>query len=198
MEQVNEDNERQLFPLHHRAGGSPGRVELACLRRYGQPARRTDCGGTAQKAWTYTRNLPGGPVPASGSYGFNGWLMRWEGVGQGSQPYSGGNEGQYASGNTPAAGRLPVIADATWLDAWPRATDPAPPDLQGGNREHQGWQRAPNENMMARFTIARHGLAINIGYLDGHASTVVLADLKRQMWHNAWAEQGWSPALPGR
>jgi len=39
---------------------------------------------------------------------------------------------------------------------------------------------------MQFFTIARHGRAINIVYLDGHAATTPLEDLWRLKWHNQW------------
>jgi prepilin-type processing-associated H-X9-DG protein len=40
--------------------------------------------------------------------------------------------------------------------------------------------------MMGRFCIARHGMAINVAYLDGHAQPVELPDLWRLKWHKAW------------
>jgi prepilin-type processing-associated H-X9-DG protein len=37
-----------------------------------------------------------------------------------------------------------------------------------------------------RIMVARHGMALNISYVDGHAATVSLADLWKQNWHRGW------------
>lgn len=51
---------------------------------------------------------------------------------------------------------------------------------------------------MARFTIARHGRAINAAFTDGHAEAVPLDDLKRLKWHREFAPRPWDPPLPPR
>jgi prepilin-type processing-associated H-X9-DG protein len=94
------------------------------------------------------------------------------------------------------ASRVPVFADATWLDGWPRADDPTPPDLRTGDSGRQGPGQAPRENMMGRFTVARHGRGVNVAFLDGHADTVPLERLKRLKWHHDFPYQDWSPPLP--
>ena len=153
--------------------------------------------GSATHAWTMALGTPAGARQIIGSYGFNAWLLR-EPARQSSIPYSGGPKERYILPNAGGAGDIPLFADATWVDGWPRAEDPAPPDLLNGDRARQGPTLAPKENMMARFTIARHGRSINIVFLDGHAQPTPLTGLKRLKWHNGFAFQDWSPPLIAR
>lgn len=154
--------------------------------------------GGAGRAWTLAVQLPTGKTSFSGSYGFNGWLMRWESVGKGGDQFSGGTEGKHVAPWSGGGESVPVFADCTWTDGWPRAEDVTPPDLIDGDRAEQGPGKAPQENMMARFTVARHGHNINVGFLDGHGRTVPLDELKRLRWHNGFVYQDWSPPLPAR
>jgi prepilin-type processing-associated H-X9-DG protein/prepilin-type N-terminal cleavage/methylation domain-containing protein len=146
--------------------------------------------GTATRAWTFSN----GATTNSGSYGFNGWNHRWDPVGQGGAMYSGGSQQHYVTPTSAEASRIPVFGDCTWPDGWPRATDPTPPNLQTGDPSRQG--NAPSENMMARFTIARHDRRANIAFLDGHADAVLLDDMKQLKWHNGYQPQPWNPVLP--
>jgi prepilin-type processing-associated H-X9-DG protein len=133
--------------------------------------------GSAAASWTLTLGPDAEPGRAIGSYGFNGWLQT-PGP-KGPDRFSGGTPAEHIKGlEAHDASRIPVFGDCTWKDSWPRETDPTPPNLRGGDWRRQGWKIAPNENFMARFTIARHGRSINVVFLDGHAETVPLADLK--------------------
>lgn len=152
--------------------------------------------GSAHSSWTLTLETPTGLVKATGSYGFNGWLLRWEPVGKGGEQFSGGEQQRYVLPSIKGSDKVPVFADATWIDGWPRADDPTPPDLIGGDPARQGVALAPKENMMARFTIARHGRGINVAFLDGHAEKVSVGDLKRLKWHKDFVAQDWNPPLP--
>jgi prepilin-type N-terminal cleavage/methylation domain-containing protein/prepilin-type processing-associated H-X9-DG protein len=157
------------------------------------PIARSDIApgwGSATTSWTF--NL--GNRSNNGSYGFNGWLHRWDAAGQGGSQYSGGPKERYIPPSASESTRIPVFADATWPDGWPRETDPTPPNLSDGARASQGG--APNENMLGRFTIARHGRNTNIAFLDGHGETVPLDGLKQLKWHNQWQPRAWSPLLP--
>ena len=140
----------------------------------------------------------GSPAKISGSYGFNAWLLRWEPKGKGGEEFSGGTAERHVPISSKAAESVPVFADATWTDGWPRAEDPTPPDLTGGDRANQGPEKAPKENMMARFTIARHDRAVNVAFLDGHAERVRLDGLKRLQWHRFYVPRDWDPPLPPR
>ena len=175
---------------------SSGISEISLCPSAGEPASSF---GSAFSAWTLDVKStgPGGePMRYNGSYGFNGWLFRWEPAGRGGEQFSAGPKDRYLSFGAPEASLVPVFADATWLDGWPRADDPTPPDLQTGDAGRQGPNRAPRENMIGRFTIARHGRNVNVVFLDGHGDTVELSRLKRLKWHSGFVYQDWVPALP--
>jgi prepilin-type processing-associated H-X9-DG protein/prepilin-type N-terminal cleavage/methylation domain-containing protein len=153
--------------------------------------------GSANASWTLVLRPDSGPVTVTGSYGFNAWLLTWDPKSLGGDLYSGGTQSEHVRGlGAHEADRIPVFGDCTWQDSWPRETDPRPPNLLTGDRRHQGWRLAPNENFMARFTIARHDKSVNMAFLDGHAEAVALDDLKQLKWHEGFVYQSWSPALP--
>jgi len=155
--------------------------------------------GTATSAWTLTLTPASGRIQISGSYGFNGWLLAWDQQNKGGDKFSGGTPSEHLRGLLAGgATNVPVFADCTWDDAWPRSDDPTPADLSTGDRPHQGQQLAPRENMMARFAIARHGRSINVAFLDGHAEAIALDQLKQLKWHEQFAYQDWQPPLPNR
>ena len=108
------------------------------------------------------------------------------------------------------APRVPLAGDCTWSIAWPTARDRTPPDLHAGDRAQQGpppllpnledpgpaGMLAGPINMTARFAIARHGRAINVAFLDGHAERVPLEELKRLSRHEGYLPTDWNPPLP--
>lgn len=71
---------------------------------------------------------------------------------------------------------IPMFGDCCSYGATPTPLDPAPRDLAG---------TSSNEDMDA-FCIARHGRAINMVFLDGHAVTVPLAELWQLNWNSGW------------
>ena len=91
------------------------------------------------------------------------------------------------------ATEVPCIADSTWPIGWPKETynttqDQVPdslyqPDGVGPNPNING---NPGGNWNV-FCIARHGMAINVGFLDGHAATTQLPDLWKLRWHAEWS-----------
>lgn len=163
-------------------------------------AQEPETAGPAAPAGRNGAGTAGAPktVRYHGSYGFNGWLFRWDQAGRGGQSFSGGHVQHYLPLAAGGASLVPVFADAAWLDGWPRSVDPTPLDLRDGDRTRQGPGVAPRENMMARFTIARHDRAINIAFLDGHGETVDLGRLKRLRWHEGFVYGDWTPPLPRR
>ena len=44
------------------------------------------------------------------------------------------------------------------------------------------------QGMAYTVSIARHGRAVNVAFLDGHARTVRLEELWRLKWNNAWLD----------
>src|SRR5665213_124506 len=153
--------------------------------------------GSAALSWTFDLDLPDLTLDRRvGGYGFNAWLCRWDATGRGGEQYSGGTPAQYFTTFPAESASVPVFGDCTWADAWPRETDQTPPNLIDGARATQG--TPPAENMMARFTISRHGRNINVVFLDGHGETVPLENLKQLKWHNGYVPAVWAPPLPAR
>jgi prepilin-type processing-associated H-X9-DG protein len=69
------------------------------------------------------------------------------------------------------ASEIPLFSDGNHPDAWPRHTD-MPTDYRAtGINPH-----------MQRVFMSRHGKAVNIAFLDGHAETVPLANLWQLRW----------------
>lgn len=131
----------------------------------------------------------------SGSYGFNGWVNRANPQGiYADDGFSGGPGSRHITVLDHDTTRVPIFFDATWPDAWPRSTDPAPPNLYDGDAAHQG--NAPNENMMGRACINRHRLSTNICFLDGHGETVKLQELWNQKWNSDYVAPNPLPTLP--
>jgi prepilin-type processing-associated H-X9-DG protein len=134
----------------------------------------------------------------AGSYGYNGYLLRDDASG------SGDNNGLYAGGSHKQAARkerlhvppvkspteVPIVADSTWPIGWPKELDPPPASLYqpdgGGAGPNINGGPAYNWNI---FCIARHGMAVNVAFMDGHASTVQLPDLWLLHWHAEWNVQ---------
>ena len=160
--------------------------------------------GSATRAWSYRRPLHGG-------YGFNGWLHpidTWYGV---ILDLSGPTH-WFLARSASDSSRVPLLGDCTWSVAWPKTIDRTPPDLQGGDPAQQlppppyptiydmppaGILVGP-VNMMARFTIARHGRFVNLAFVDGHGEAVSLDGLKRLKWHEGIEPSDWNPRLPTR
>jgi prepilin-type processing-associated H-X9-DG protein/prepilin-type N-terminal cleavage/methylation domain-containing protein len=96
--------------------------------------------------------------------------------------------------------QVPLIGDCNWHEAWPYNMpvtlsngtttydydDPPTNLLRGAQYSTNIGVTGPNFGQMGRFCIARHGRAINIVFLDGHAERVRLPDLWGLKW-NAWS-----------
>jgi len=97
----------------------------------------------------------------SGSYAINGWMydmMGW------------GNDLDFEILAVSSPSEVPVWFDSAWVDAWPRETNTPPVDY---NDILVGWI----DGGMGRLCIARHGVAVNVGFADGSARKVALPDL---------------------
>ena len=141
-----------------------------------------------------------------GSYTFNGYGLRSDPapVGQSVGPLGGDDATLVKSNNArnlawllvpplKRTGETPIIFDGTWPTAWPKETDgidPANGGTSGGvvNLYNNTGNAAALDitNNWRRLLIARHGMAINVGFLDGHAVTVQLPDLWSLQWHTGW------------
>jgi prepilin-type N-terminal cleavage/methylation domain-containing protein/prepilin-type processing-associated H-X9-DG protein len=127
------------------------------------------------------------------SYGINGWWYRQLPVTTTSTQnlliYSGVTSAQYERMQPRRGMRdatiVPLIGDSNKIDSWPRRDDPTPSE---GHYTTLTGDRAGGTTpyMLGRFALARHGLAVNIVFLDGHAATVPLAELWRLKWHEGF------------
>lgn len=128
-------------------------------------------------------------IGETGSYGINGYIYR-NSVNE-SLPGGGDMTGSArANGEADDIARakfwelpvkrsteVPFAGDCIWENGWPHETDAAPTNI---------YYHSYSDGMMGRFCVARHGKAINLVYVDGHASTVALKDLWKQKWTKTW------------
>ena len=123
----------------------------------------------------------------SGSYTFNGFCLRTHPSGDDSVLVGGNQAGDVLRLWQPpikVGWNLPIICDGTWPTAWPKDDQTAPPSLYmpaGAPTMNIG-------NNWTRICIARHRMAINVGFLDGHVATVELPELWKLKWHRIWKE----------
>ena len=176
------------------------------------PVERT---GTAFNCW--------GPATGSavinkqtGSYGFNGWLYwfntatppsRGQPVATPALPFTiGYPDPQRDWFKVPFAKRtaeIPVFGDSIWVDGWPRPDDEVPINLNVGmylnsatGIPDQQYYTATGGRHMGRWAIARHQMAINMVFADGHASSVPLRELWGLYWQPRWRTAVPLPAVP--
>jgi len=89
--------------------------------------------------------------------------------------------------------RIPVFADSTWHDAWPRHTDPPLefPDAFGVTG-------SGTSDEMNHFCIDRHNGFINMLFMDWSVGNVGLKELWTLKWHRAFNTNGnWTTAGGG-
>jgi prepilin-type N-terminal cleavage/methylation domain-containing protein len=139
-------------------------------------------------AWDQRWNRAG----VQGGIGLNGWL--YEGDAASGPPTPIKKLPQYALGDlrNVQAADTPVWGDCVWVDGFPQAVDTPPPDPYIHPQISAGqWQ-----NHMPRFAIARHNLAINVGLLDGSATSTKLSNLWRYTWHRGYVPPNPMPRMP--
>ena len=112
---------------------------------------------------------------AEGSYAINAWMQSPKGSYY-EPPPNHSDWNRYFQLYSKAGPEVPLYGDGNWVDAWPEANDPAPPDYSGKH----------TDNGMQRFFVDRHTKAINIGYADGHIAKAKLKDLWIQIWHQGF------------
>lgn len=129
--------------------------------------------GTAVRAW---RGYHGGEA----SYAVNQWIVR-------SEFYDGfspeGKSWHYKK-LMEAKQETPVFGDGVWVGIWPNHDDDPPNLCQGTFLDP--WRTGARMTAMGCFCLDRHGMAINMGFVDGHASKVKLPDLWTLPWHKAF------------
>jgi len=131
----------------------------------------------------------------TGSYAINGYIYRLGGQ------YTSATEDDAAlisaSSNSPKSwfwelpckrsAEVPFVADAIWENGWPKESDTPHPNL---------FYHPYGYNMMSRYCVNRHSKAINVGFVDGHVSTVPLRELWTLLWHDQWKTPKPLPTIP--
>ncbi|NOR67445.1 MAG: hypothetical protein GQ528_08815 [Woeseiaceae bacterium] len=135
----------------------------------------------SKAAW-HTTDLPdGGEHRYVFSYSINSWTNNMHGD-------RGSRRQEWfwkSTRDVEGAGNIPVFADGTWHDAWPRYTDgPTPtPDAFGiGNKGTTG--------EMNHFCIDRHDGAVNILFMDWSVRKIGLRQLWTLKWHRQFNTAG--------
>ena len=136
--------------------------------------------GTAFHAWAQISVV--GAFRDESSYGKNGWVTELRPT---DLPPLGDDtmRPMYVTLRATESDVVPLFADSVACEGYPLPTDSPPPNLiipiptTGTNPGAQG---------MHAFCMARHGRAINVVFLDGHARTVPLPELGKLRWHRQW------------
>ena len=139
------------------------------------------------KAWYRHVDLPGGGEHLYvSSYGINSWTN--------NMTHDRGNriEEWFWKNVRGVEGRnnIPVFADATWHDAWPRHTDMPVQSPEGFGIGNQGISGDINH-----FCIDRHNGAVNMLFMDWSARKIGLKELWKFKWHRQFDTDGpWTKA----
>jgi prepilin-type N-terminal cleavage/methylation domain-containing protein/prepilin-type processing-associated H-X9-DG protein len=159
-------------------------------------------GGRAMRYWDQHNN----PQQMQGSYEYNGFLLRSDPSGDDSTLFqypspqfgaSTNNAARYKSWvwvpPLPHSADIPMISDGTWVNAWLKESDGIDPNNNGYAGGvvslYDPAGQGPGldvRNNWRRVLIARHNMAINVGFMDGHVATVLLPDLWTLQWHTGW------------
>lgn len=155
----------------------PEASDFGPLKSFGQ----YDFGdGGARVAWSgwYARE-PAVDAPWWGLRGSSYGINRWTCAGDQRAPSPW--RALFVSSRTRHPDAVPVFADAAYPAPGPMPTDTPPTNLTAPNHIENGMLIG-----MRSFCLSRHGRAINIAFLDGHADRAPLEDLWKLQWHNEW------------
>ena len=131
--------------------------------------------GTARNQYRYHMTR------VEGSYGINSWVGGWVGGQVGDENFNPktpkGRENIKKSYRDSACGKanVPLIADAIWVDVWPKTSNDSIPDES--QLEDGIWKG------LGRTCTDRHGLDTSVVYCDGHVEKIKLYELWSQRWH---------------
>jgi prepilin-type processing-associated H-X9-DG protein/prepilin-type N-terminal cleavage/methylation domain-containing protein len=113
------------------------------------------------------------------SYGMNAWLFRLRPTG--SPNGMEATRDFFISLPAKESDGIPLFADCAVAFAYPFHADPPPRNLVTPMPLSGDW--GPDVCGMHGFCMARHGRAINVVFLDGHARRVPLEELWQLKWH---------------
>ena len=152
--------------------------------------------GPYGNAMRYFDSKTGQKKHLAGSYTFNGYCLRsYRDTMTPPPPASWpGNDAELAKPQnaedlkrlwTPPlkkTAELPIICDGIWPNAWLKEDEGPPESIYAP----AGTNMNINDSNWNRIVVARHNMAINVGFMDGHVSTVDLPELWRLKWHSKW------------
>lgn len=128
----------------------------------------------------------------TGSYTYNGFCLRATNDGTSSNDPTGNTKQLLSEARsldylwTPPVrngSEVPVLCDGVWPSAWPYEKDAVPANLYADVGTAPTLNVKPN---WKRIVVARHYMAINVAFLDGHVVTTQLPELWRLKWHRGW------------
>jgi prepilin-type N-terminal cleavage/methylation domain-containing protein/prepilin-type processing-associated H-X9-DG protein len=139
----------------------------------------------------------------AGSYTYNGYLLKLDSSGNNGTLVANSQAGKGSYTGTDAfssriwmppvknSSEVPMMTDGIWPTAWPKESD-TPVVTRGGQKTlyapgQNGTALSINDSNWSRLLVARHYMAINVAFADGHASTVSLPDLWELKWHREWS-----------
>jgi len=141
--------------------------------------------GTASRAWsghlsTGSTWLASGGDYHYGSFALNGFLYRgyttgWIKLNDATMPHD----------------NVPVLGDSVWVDGWPGSYDLPATDLIEPYRSYQNGGPVPPQ--MARWTVNRHNMAINMTTLDGATRQTPLKKLWSFKWSTVFIPNAYVP-----
>lgn len=134
-------------------------------------------------------DINGNPVTKTspgykGSYGFNSWMN------QRYQTSNPPNLVQHARNYSDIfnPGDTPLVLDMIWVEDDPSTKGVIAGETVLGSSGASIGTGDPQTGT-GRCFINRHDKSINMGYADGHASTVKLNDIWKQSWYNGFPKQ---------
>jgi prepilin-type N-terminal cleavage/methylation domain-containing protein/prepilin-type processing-associated H-X9-DG protein len=148
--------------------------------------------GTADGAW-WAEGMAGGTNLDMGSLALNGWLY---------SDCPNGDQAKYFRKESAVekSALTPTFMDSVWVDLWLDIADVPTPNLDLINGSTTLDKPATD---LDRILISRHPLKpgtarfkqpvaglINMGFVDGHVSTVKINDLKSLYWHKDYSPRG--------
>ena len=128
------------------------------------------------KNWSRTVNTPDGtPREFIGSYSINSWTNYMD-ADRGDRPKAW--FWRTTHNLVGPASNIPVFADSTWHDAWPRDTDTPPAESLEFGSGNKG-----TSNEMSHFCIDRHDGVTNFVFMDWSVRGIGLKELWQLKWH---------------
>lgn len=113
-----------------------------------------------------------------GSYAINSWVGGWEGNFVDNSEATRAEKLRMSYRKSVATQpEVPIFMDAIWVEAMPSGKELIPTNLETGHQTDGGF---------GRITTIRHGWKTNVGFADGHVSSIGLEALWDLKWHREY------------